>query len=64
MYPAIPVDRLMRVPIVIPDKAVRQQIVAKVQESMAARREAARLLEQAKRTVDGMISNEVGGKGK
>lgn len=60
MYPAIPVDRLMRVPIMIPDKTVRKQIVAKVQEGITARRASARLLEEAKKTVEGMIARDFG----
>lgn len=64
MYPAIPVDRLLRIPIGVPDKLARKQIVAKVQEAMAARREAARLLENAKKTVEEMIAGKIIGKGK
>ncbi len=64
MYPAIAVDRLMRIPIVVPDKAARKQIVALVREAMSARREAARLLDKAKKTVEGMVSGGFGGKGK
>jgi restriction endonuclease S subunit len=60
MYPAIPVDRLLRIPIPIPNKAARKQIVAKVQEARAARREAGRLLQQAKATLEHMIAGEAG----
>lgn len=64
MYPAIPIDRLLHIPIIVPDKSARKQIVAKVQEAMAARRESARLLEQAKKTVEEMIAGEASGKRK
>ena len=56
MYPAIPEARLMRIPIIVPDKAARKAVVAKVQEAMTARREAAELLEQAKKTVEDLIA--------
>ena len=55
MYPAIPEDRLMRIPIIVPDTKTRKAVVAKVQEAMTARAEAARLLEQAKKTVEDLI---------
>ncbi len=56
MYPAIPVQRLMQIPILVPDKAVRKQIVAKVRASLDACRESIRLLDQAKQTVEDMIT--------
>jgi hypothetical protein len=56
MYPAIPVDRLMRFPITVPDTNTRQALVVKVQEAMSSRREAARRLEQAKATIEDMIT--------
>lgn len=56
MYPAIPEDRLMRIPIIVPDTKTRKAVVAKVQEAMTARAEAARLLEQAKKTVEDLIA--------
>ena len=55
MYPAIPVDRLLSIPISLPKQSVRDTIVEKVRASFAARRESARLLEQAKTTVENMI---------
>lgn len=56
MYPAIPVHRLMQIPIIVPDKAIRTQIVAKVQEAIEARRQSAQLLQQAKKSVADMIT--------
>lgn len=64
MYPAIPVHRLMQIPIVVPDKAVRQQIAAKVQDGISLRRESAELLEQAKKTVEDIVSGKVAGERK
>lgn len=63
MYPAIPEDRLMRIPIIVPDTKTRKAVVAKVQEAMTARAEAARLLEKAKKTVEALIADGGGGKG-
>ena len=60
MYPAIPVDSLLRIPIVVPEKAAQKQIVAKVQDAMAARQEGKRLLDKAKKSVEDMISGESG----
>ena len=56
MYPAIPLDRLLNIPIIVPDKPVRRQIVEKVHEAIAATRDGVRLLEQAKKTVEDMIT--------
>ncbi|MBL8880193.1 MAG: hypothetical protein JNG88_13830, partial [Phycisphaerales bacterium] len=56
MYPAIPEDRLMHIPIILPDTKARKAVVTKVQEAMTARAEAARLLEQAKKTVEDLIA--------
>jgi hypothetical protein len=64
MYPAIHTDSLLSIPFVIPDKTSRAQIVAKVSEAMASRREAALLLEQARKLVEAMIASETGGEGK
>lgn len=58
MYPAIPEDRLMRIPIIVPDTKTRKAVVAKVREAMTARAEAARLLEQAKKTVEDLIAGK------
>lgn len=62
MYPAIPVDRLMRLPIIVPDTKTRRAVVAKVQEAKAARSEATRLLEQAKKMVEDCIVEGSAGK--
>lgn len=56
MYPAIPVERLLRVPIMKPGATVRRRIVLDVQDALAGRQEAMRLLDQAKETVEVMIS--------
>ncbi len=58
MYPAIPEDRLMRIPIIVPDTKTRKSVVAKVQAAMTARAEAARLLEEAKKTVEDLIAGK------
>lgn len=52
MYPAISTTELMKNPVSLPDDATREQIVAKVRESFDARREARRLLEEAKTMFD------------
>jgi len=56
MYPAIPEDRLMRIPIIVPDANTCKMVVGKVQEAMTARREAARLLEEAKKTIEDLVA--------
>lgn len=55
MYPAISTADLLGVPISLPDAATRKQIVAAVRESFAARREARRLLDEAKALVEKAI---------
>lgn len=45
----------MQIPISLPDEATREQIISKVRESFDARREAQRLLEEAKATVERAI---------
>jgi hypothetical protein len=55
MYPAIPTDRLLKIPIALPKQSIRNEIVTKVRESFAARREAHRLLERAKNEVERLI---------
>jgi hypothetical protein len=55
MYPAIPVDKLLKIPIALPAEPVRREIVAKVRESFAARRSARLLLEQAKTEVEHLV---------
>lgn len=62
MYPAIPVDRLMRIPIAVPDAKARKAIVAKVQEAAAARRDSRELLEKAKAMVEDLIAGGSRGK--
>lgn len=52
MYPAISTDDLMKIPIVLPDETTRERIVAKVRDSLDARREAWRLLDEAKAMVE------------
>ena len=56
MYPAIPVDRLMRIPIAVPDPKAGKAIVAKVQEAAVARRDSRGLLEKAKNMVEDLIA--------
>ena len=55
MYPTIPVEQLLRIPIALPAMSVRDRIVDKVQAAFAARREAARLLDEAKSAVERLI---------
>ena len=58
MYPAISTTELMKIPISLPDDATREQIVTKVRESFDARREARRLLEEAKTMVEKAILDD------
>ena len=51
----IPPTELMKTPISLPDDATRKQIATKVRESFDARREARRLLEEAKTMVEKAI---------
>lgn len=55
MYPAIATNDLMKIPIALPEEATRKEIVAKVREAFAARREARRLLDEAKAMVEQAI---------
>ncbi len=55
MYPAISTPDLMKFPVSLPDAATRRMIVAKVKESFTARREARRLLDDAKQMVEDAI---------
>lgn len=55
MYPTIPLDRLMRLPIVVPDKRTRTAVVSKVRDAMRARERGLELLEQAKGLIDKAI---------
>lgn len=55
MYPAISTPDLMKIPVSLPDKPTRAKIVAKVKESFAARREARRLLDDAKALIENAI---------
>jgi type I restriction enzyme S subunit len=63
-HPRFAEEDLLAIP--VPDTAlcVQKKIDALVHEAIDAHREAARLLEQAKKTVEDMISGEAGGKGK
>jgi len=63
MYPAIPADRLMRLPIVVPDVRTRKAVVGKVRLAMTARFGASKLLERAKHTVEELIAGSGGGRG-
>jgi hypothetical protein len=58
MYPAISAADLMKIPIALPNIATRRKIVARVRESFDARREARRLLGQAKAIVEDAILGE------
>lgn len=58
MYPAISTADLMRIPISIPNAATRKKIVAKVRDSLDARRKARRLLHEAKAMVEREILGE------
>jgi hypothetical protein len=60
MYPAIPEDRLIRIPFIVPDSKTRGFVVEQVQAAFTARREAARFLEQAKKTVEDLIAGGIG----
>ena len=61
-HPRFNADDLLAIP--VPDKAVRKQIVAKVQASFEARCESARLLALAKQTVEDMITGASARKGR
>ncbi len=60
MYPAISTTDLMRIPITVPDGQTRKKIVAKVRQAFDARREARRLLDQAKAMVERDILSGAG----
>lgn len=64
MYPAIPVVRLLSIPIALPKPSVRAKIVEQVRVSIAARQESARLLDDAKRMVEEMVLGKAHRKGK
>lgn len=55
MYPAISTTDLLRIPVSLPDPGARTEIVSKVRESLSARAESIRLLEEAKSTVEAAI---------
>ena len=55
MYPAIPTESLLHIPIVLPKQSIRDQIVAKVEASFTARWEADQLLSKAKNLVETAI---------
>ena len=56
MYPAIPTDRLLNIPVALPNKRTRNRVAAYVHDAIAARQEATRLLEKSKRSVEEMIA--------
>jgi len=58
MYPAISTTDLLNVPIPIPSSEVRSKIVELIQKSRRSRREAKRLLEEAKRRAETVIMGE------
>lgn len=58
MYPAMATGDLMKIPITLPKDAMQQKIVVKVRESLNARREAQRLLDEAKTMVERAILGE------
>lgn len=59
MYPAISIPDLMEIPIALPDDTTEQEIVAKHRESVDARRDARRLLDEAKAIVErAILGNE------
>ena len=60
MYPAIPVDRLLKVPVVVPEKRVRTKVVEHVRAALSARQEASRLLNEAKTIVEKAILGDLG----
>lgn len=64
MYPAIPVVRLLSIPIALPKPSVRAKIVEQVRVSIAARQKSARLLDDAKRMVEEMVLGKAHRKGK
>jgi len=55
MYPAISTTDLLRIPFRLPNVEACMEIVTKVRESIAARAESLRLLDEAKRTVEAAI---------
>jgi hypothetical protein len=55
MYPAIPTERLLKIPVALPTQSIRNEIVTKVRESFAARNDARRLLEGTKTEVERLI---------
>lgn len=55
MYPAISTTELLKLPVALASNEVRRQVVRLVRESQEARREAHRLLEEAKRQVEEMV---------
>ncbi len=58
MYPAIAAGDLMKIPVPLPKDAMQQKIVVKVRESLNARRESQRLLDEAKMMVEKAILGE------
>jgi hypothetical protein len=62
MYPAISVQRLMGIPILVPSERVQQQIISKIQEGAALRRKSSRLLDRAKSAIEDAILKSMGGR--
>jgi len=58
MYPSISTTDLMKTPIALPNKEIREQIVEKVRASFAASHEARWLLDEAKAMVEKAILKE------
>ena len=58
MYPAMSTTSLLNVPIPIPPDRIRSEIVNLIQESRKNRREAKRLLKEARQRVEAMILGE------
>lgn len=56
MYPAIPVSRLMEMPIGLPDRRTRREVVARVKEAIGARRDARTLIGRATSQVEALIA--------
>ena len=55
MYPAVPLERLMEIPVAIPDAKARKAIVTNVRSAIAARRAAADHLRMARRAIEDAV---------
>jgi type I restriction enzyme M protein len=58
MYPAISATGLMKIPIALPGDATREKVASMIRESFVARREARRLLDEAKAILEKAIMAE------